>query len=321
VEPDTDPEYAIDQINSFISKIADLQQIDCENPDSEREITKLKINIRGFLRANFKDDDKKLKDLEKDRSSFATRHFLDPTDPVTRQRNYENDLELIKNHLIVYKAELESINYSRRKTVLPTQPKRITKKKLANSPVVKKQTSKEKSLDSRKIFIVHGHDDELKNEVEQYIKSLKLKPIILHKQANLGKTIIEKVEHYSDVDFAIVLLSRDDLAAKYIEYVENFDDLVREPTVEDMKEALEYSVDRYHMNLKHRARQNVIFEWGFFIGKLGRNKVAALCQEKVELPSDNDGLLYTSIDRQGDWKKKLATEINASGIKIDEKYL
>lgn len=115
MEPDTDPEYAIDQINSFISKIADLQQMDCENPDSESEIAKLKINIRGFLRANFKDDDKKLKDLEKDRSSFATRHFLDPIDPVTRQRNYENDLELIKNHLIVYKTELESINYSRRK--------------------------------------------------------------------------------------------------------------------------------------------------------------------------------------------------------------
>jgi hypothetical protein len=115
VEPETDPAYAIDQIDSFLMTIGDLQQNDCENPDNEREITKLVINIRGLLRTNFKDDDKKLKDLENDRSSYSTKHFSDPDDAITRQKNYEYDLDIIKYHLIAYKTELESIDNSRRK--------------------------------------------------------------------------------------------------------------------------------------------------------------------------------------------------------------
>ncbi len=291
--------------------------MDCENPDSEKEKTKLEINIRGFLRTYFKEDDKKLKDLEKDRSSYLTKHFFDPDGAVKRQKEYENDLEIIKYHLIAYKTELESINNSRRNAVLPTQPKHITKKTSANPPVVKKQTSKEKSLDNRNVFIVHGQNEETKNNVEEFLKSLNLEPIILHKQADLGKTIIEKVEYYSDVSFAVILLTKEDVGTKYIQYFP----VAKNPTKKAINAANIRTNNATLRNIRWRARQNVIFEFGYFIAKLGRNRVAALCEERIERPSDIDGLLYTPLDQRGEWKKKLAKEIDAAGIHIDEKYL
>lgn len=343
MEPDTNPAYAIDQIDSFLSKIDDLQQMDCENPDSEREKTKLEINIRGFLRTYFKDDDKKLKDLEKDRSSYLTKHFFDPDGAVKRQKEYENDFEIIKYHLIAYKTELESINNSRRKAVLPTQPKRITKKTSANPPILKKQTSKEKSLDNRKIFIVHGHDHVLLEKVEQYLESLDLEPIVLHKQADLGKTIIEKVEHYvSQTSFAIVILTKDDFGISIasdvfqslknsvefrisegllseIRYGSNLIEYLIESEDSTVVKLLEGFARGMLKDMKPRARQNVIFELGITIGHLGRDRVRVLYEEDVELPTDIHGLAYTPLKR--DWKKKLAQEINAAGIKIDEKFL
>jgi predicted nucleotide-binding protein len=172
---------------------------------------------------------------------------------------------------------------------------------------------------SNKIFIVHGHDGKIKNEVEEFLRSLHLDPIILHKQASLGKTIIEKVEHYSDVGFAVIVLTGDDRASKYVEYV--LSDRPQNPTKEDLVAEREHTLDRFEMSLKPRARQNVIFEFGYFIGKLGRNKVVALCQEKVERPSDIDGLIYIPLDNKGEWKKELKKEIEAAGIQTDVEKL
>jgi len=199
------------------------------------------------------------------------------------------------------------------KSILEFQDPDINQQDFTTSPEVK---SSQVISNNRKIFIVHGHDEKLKNEVEQFLKELELEPIILHKQADRGKTIIEKVEYYSDVGFAVILLSYDDRAAKHIEYVPVLDDPSQEPTKEDLLAAREYSLDRFERSLKWRARQNVIFEFGYFIGKLGRNRVAALCEERIERPSDIDGLLYTPIDKNGEWKQKLAKEIDAAGISI-----
>jgi len=198
---------------------------------------------------------------------------------------------------------------------------------------IKSISKKEKSKISheRRIFIVHGHDDTLKNEVELFLKSLDLEPIILHKQADLGKTIIEKVEHYSDVGFAVILLTNDDAGGSTPD--EGYDVLRQyystpnpTPSLSEKDrqvvstESAKFMVEIL-LRLKPRARQNVIFEFGYFIAKLGRNRVAALCKEEIERPSDIDGLLYTPLDQSGKWMKKLAREINAAGIEIDEKYL
>lgn len=153
---------------------------------------------------------------------------------------------------------------------------------------IDKKTSIVKSFSNR-IFIVHGHDNELKQEIARFVEKLDLNPIILHEQPDKGRTVIEKFEDYSDVGYAIVLLTPDDVGYPK----------------DDDKQA------------KHRARQNVILELGFFLGKLGREKVCSVYKEGVEIPSDYHGVLYKPYDTQGGWKLNLAKEIKESGLNID----
>ena len=143
---------------------------------------------------------------------------------------------------------------------------------------------------SRAIFVVHGRNDELKETVARFLAQLDLKPISLHEQPSAGRTVIEKFEAHSDARFAVVLLTPDDLGR-----------LATDATGE----------------LQPRARQNVIFEWGFFVAKLGRRNVCALYAEGVELPSDLNGVVYVELDRKGAWKMLLARELKAGGIDVD----
>jgi predicted nucleotide-binding protein len=143
--------------------------------------------------------------------------------------------------------------------------------------------------DSRKVFVVHGHDGEVKQAVARFLERLDLQPIILHEQENRGRTIIEKFEANTDVVFAVVLLTPDDVG-------------------QDVQAKGEPNP---------RARQNVILELGFFLGKLGRANVCALYKGQVELPSDVDGVIYIPYDAHDGWKSKLAREIKAAGITLD----
>ena len=140
------------------------------------------------------------------------------------------------------------------------------------------------------IFVVHGRDEGPKQSVARFIQQVSnLGPVILHEQPNSGRTIIEKFEDNADTAvFAIVLLTGDD------------------------EGGLSGSAER-HL----RARQNVVFELGFFIGRLGRTRVAVLYEEGVELPSDMSGVLYTLIDPGEAWKVELAREMRAAGLKVD----
>ncbi len=143
-------------------------------------------------------------------------------------------------------------------------------------------------LDSRKVFLVHGHDEAVKFAVARFLEKLGLEPVILHEQPNKGQTVIEKFEANSDVRFAVVLLTPDDEG--------------RATTGKD---------------LKPRARQNVILELGYFIGKLRRARVCALYKEGVELPSDIHGVIYVPYDGAGGWRFELAKELKAAGIDVD----
>ncbi|MEI7267309.1 nucleotide-binding protein [Pectobacterium versatile] len=138
------------------------------------------------------------------------------------------------------------------------------------------------------VFIVHGRDDLAKTEVARFIEKLGLNAIILHEQDNGGKTIIEKIEEFSNVGYGIVLYTPCD------------------------KGSLESDG-----NLKPRARQNVVFEHGYLIGKLGRNKVSALVKAQVEIPGDLNGLVYTELDKAGGWKLSIAKELIREGYSID----
>jgi predicted nucleotide-binding protein len=142
---------------------------------------------------------------------------------------------------------------------------------------------------SRDIFIVHGHDEAVRETVARFIERLGLHPIILHEQPNAGRTLIEKFERNADVSFAVVLLTPDDIG-----YPKDQPELARP-----------------------RARQNVIFELGYFLGRLDRAKVCALYKGDVEILSDYQGVVYIPIDTGGAWRFLLAKEIREVGIDID----
>jgi predicted nucleotide-binding protein len=140
------------------------------------------------------------------------------------------------------------------------------------------------------IFVVHGRSEAPKQSVARFLQQVsELQPTILHEQPNGGRTIIEKFEdHAANAAFAVVLLTGDD------------------------EGGLIGSGER-----RRRARQNVVFELGFFIGRLGRGRVAVLHEEDVELPSDISGVLYTPLDPSGAWMMELAREMIAAGIDLD----
>jgi predicted nucleotide-binding protein len=145
-----------------------------------------------------------------------------------------------------------------------------------------REPEKRDAVSSKKVFIVHGHDDPAKETVARFIAKLKLEDVILHEKANAGRTIIEKFEAHADVAFAVVLLTPDDRGG---------------------------TAKTPYDDQRSRARQNVILELGYFLGRLGRHKVCALYKDGVELPSDMAGVLYVSLDAGGLWKAKLAKEI------------
>lgn len=140
-----------------------------------------------------------------------------------------------------------------------------------------------------KVFIVHGHDEGACEATARFIEKLNLSPIILHEQVNGGRTIFEKLEHHSDVNFAVVLLTPDDVGGSATE----------------------------KGSLNPRARQNVILELGYFVGKLGRAHVCALHKGPIELPSDIVGVVYVDMDKAGAWRLLLARELRGAGFDVD----
>lgn len=141
---------------------------------------------------------------------------------------------------------------------------------------------------SNEVFIIHGRDEGIKNEVARLLTQVGLEPIILAEQPSQGSTIIEKFEQHADVGFAVALLTPDDLGSE-----------------RDGKE------------LKSRARQNVIFELGFFIGKLGRKRVCALTKGHIEIPSDYSGVVYIGLEQAPAWKYELVRELRKAGLDAD----
>lgn len=149
-------------------------------------------------------------------------------------------------------------------------------------------TVPEQIVDKSKIFIVHGQDDSAKLEVARFIERVGFKPIILHEQASGSKTVIEKIEAYSDVGFGVIIYTPCDLG----------------------------SINEKSAKLGGRARQNVVFEHGFLIGKLGRSKVCSLVKGDVDCPNDISGIVYMSMD-SGSWKIELAKELREAGYQVD----
>ena len=141
-----------------------------------------------------------------------------------------------------------------------------------------------------RVFVVHGRDDDTRQAVARLIEKLDLKVVILEEQANRGRTVIDKFEQEAEkVGFAVVLLTPDD------------EGWLRGEDNEPLP----------------RARQNVIFELGYFAGSLGRNRVCVLNKGDVEIPSDFYGVMYISFSDPDGWKLKLVKELQAAGFDVD----
>ena len=158
-----------------------------------------------------------------------------------------------------------------------------------NSMPAPSEIHKNGQINTDEVFIIHGRDDGTKQAIARFLETLGLETVILHEQANLGRTIIEKFEEHAQVGFALAVLTPDDVG----------------------------SLKGEESNLKARARQNVIFEFGFFIGRLGRRRVCALTKGDMEIPSDYKGVVYIPLDDTGAWKMSLIKELKAAGLDVD----
>lgn len=157
-------------------------------------------------------------------------------------------------------------------------------------PKIATEPRSEREPVDRRIFLVHGTETGVRESCARFLGQLGLEVVILHEQPDQGQTVMEKFFKHANVGFAVVLLTGDDRGG-------------------------ERNIEFDHQKL--RARQNVIFELGFFLGKLGRSHVCALYDEGVELPSDYHGVLYIPIDRGEAWKLRLAKELKAAGLDVD----
>ena len=140
---------------------------------------------------------------------------------------------------------------------------------------------------TNQVFIIHGRDHGTRDTVTRFLERLGLEPLILQEQPDRGRTIIEKFEDHAQCNFAVALFTPDDVGG----------------LTDDA--------------LQPRSRQNVIFEFGYFIGKLGRDRVRALVKGNPEIPSDYSGVLYIPIDKGGGWRMRLIGELTTAGFNID----
>jgi hypothetical protein len=139
------------------------------------------------------------------------------------------------------------------------------------------------------VLLIHGRDEATKESLLDFFEMLGLHPLVLHEQPDGGKSIIEKFGESPNIHFAIILITPDDIAAPRHKPKER----------------------------QARASQNVIFELGYFVGKLGRGRVCALYKEGVEIPSDYSGTVYLPMDSRGGWRLLLAKEMKQAGMEID----
>ncbi|MDH5694980.1 MAG: nucleotide-binding protein [Gammaproteobacteria bacterium] len=256
---------AIEKINSLIEQIVNLQNIERGSAQFNKWIRDVQVALEHI----FGKDSRHIKDFND--IDYSLMAFTFDTPDYKFQEKYVRGLEDAKHVLVSMIEEIDEYWDDH------------------SAENILRNEKSTPSLETRKIFIIHGHDSGTKETVARFITKLGLEPIILHEQASLGRTIIEKFESYSDVGFAIALITPDDIGS----------------STKDLD------------NQRKRARQNVIFEFGYFIGKIGRNRVAGLVKGEVEVPSDYSGVLYIPFDESGSWRFNLIKELKTVGYDVD----
>lgn len=261
-------------IKLLSEQIEEGKKLISRNRLSSDERTNWDTTTKDYLEKTFGKNTDKIKDF----FNFSRIGFIDfnVTDSdIERERieTMKTKISRLENLIKILKKDIE-LEEENQQSLISNSDNEITENK---------------TLDKTKVFIVHGHNNEIKQSIARFIEKLGFEAIILHEKTSAGKTIIEKLEHYSNVGFGIVIYSADDLGKKKDE-----------------------------QDLKSRARQNVVFEHGYLIGKLGRENVCAIVEDSnIEIFADINGIVYITFDKNEGWKLKIGKELKNIGYSID----
>lgn len=250
-------DYA-EKLKVLTAQVEDLQTKNRKNPEFSVWYNAVERTLKGV----FGDKDERIKQFLDLR--FSLRSFNASTPSSQFEASYQEGLSRAKLLLQDFLTEI------------PDPPA--------------DQSPKSKSTMGSDVFIVHGHDNETKQETARFIEKLNLNAVILHERPNKGRTVIEKLVGESEsAGYAIILLTPDDIGF----------------------------IKGNEKGAEGRARQNVVLELGYFLGKLGRERVCVLLKGSTSIPSDFSGVLYIQMDNAGKWKYDLANEMKEVGFKID----
>ncbi len=181
----------------------------------------------------------------------------------------------------IVKGKVKGVYLCTEKFLPPTQ-----------KPAAPMQSVKSSSVVRRRVLVVCGTDDKMKHAVTNALIKLQLVPVVMCEEPSQGRKIVERFQDYADVGFAVVLLSPD--------------------------ESL-YDKDESPTKRKLRPRQDVVFELGFLLGKLGKGNVLVFQREcaNFESPADFEGIKVTAFDDRNSWKLALIRELANSGYSVD----
>ena len=262
---------AIERLRKSLDAIPELKQL----RHGSQEFNKWRRDTRITIKNTFVDNPNYIHDFNRIPFSLTVSSYIDRTPEWKIQQAYVEGLESAASLLESMIGEIKE--YWEDENPTPTTS----------------AIDQNGQIDSKKVFVVHGRDNEARERVARFLEQLELTPVILAEQSNQGRTIIEKFERHAQAAFAVVLLTPDDVGA--LESDKN--------------------------NLGPRARQNVIFELGFFIGRLGRERVCALTNGEMQIPSDYAGVVYIPLDDADGWKIKLGKELKSAGLDINAERL
>jgi predicted nucleotide-binding protein len=185
--------------------------------------------------------------------------------------------------------------------------------------VLKETVKKVVSRPSKKVFIAHGRDFKPVKELKAMLVKFGLKPIVLREQPSGSRTVIEKLEKYSkNVSYAFIILTPDDGSFNFVLLQKIVEE--SEATALTRKEKDNLFLNLFSKIVEKVARQNVILEFGYFIGKLGRDHVCCLYKGDVQLPSDMHGIVYVPFKNSvKEAKNDILRELKAVGLGLQIK--
>ncbi len=284
---------AIQQLQEKIEKTRklDTEQIQFDEP----VVDALQKEIRDTIRDIFGADSPEYYDHSQHKIWHGGHIYLE-----ARSKRQEKFIAGIPHTISMLEGLIQRLE-DRRKILKDEAPKPAPQteskvaKVVATNPQSKRKASVVEATElprrimTKRVCVIHGQNDALKNAVVDYLEKLALDPVVLHKQQNNDRNIVEKIESLPEVDFAVVLLTADDFA-------------------QPGKPAARGG--------RMQAKRNVLFELGYYVGRLGKSRVCSLYSGHSKPPLDHDGINCLTVSENQVWRRLLGLELSAAGFDI-----